>query len=153
MLLLIFHLHGRSINGGSLCKLRNRLVVAVGASLRFGCQDPAPRRILSRGHPFRITAVHKKILVRSIRCIKNAIRNLRWTAENIEMYFLRGFLLSGMLMSDQRRRSCCTLYRMASTTITVRAIKSRDRRTKHKMRLDTWSRNVRASPARRNGFV
>ena len=45
----------------------SRLLVAGGGSLRFGCQHPAPRRIRSRGHPFRIAAVSKKVLVGSIR--------------------------------------------------------------------------------------
>ena len=56
-----------SIEGGALCKLRSRLLVAGGGSLRFGCQHPAPRRIRSRGHPFRIPAVSNKILVRNMR--------------------------------------------------------------------------------------
>ena len=59
--------YDRSIEGGPLCQLRCRLVVAAGGSLRFGCQHPAPPGIRSRGHPFRIAAVNRKILVRSIR--------------------------------------------------------------------------------------
>ena len=49
-----FPSYDRSIEGGPLCKLRSRLLVAAGGSLRFGCQHPAPRRIRSRGHSFRI---------------------------------------------------------------------------------------------------
>ena len=47
----------------------SRLLVAVGGSLRFGCQHSVPRRIRSSGgHPFGIIAVvNKKILVRFIR--------------------------------------------------------------------------------------
>ena len=47
--------------------VRSRLVVAAGGSIHFVRQDPAPRRIGSRGHPFRIAAIDKKKLVRSIR--------------------------------------------------------------------------------------
>ena len=42
-------------------KLRSRLLVAAGGSLRFGCQHPAPRHIRSRGHPFRFAAIDKKM--------------------------------------------------------------------------------------------
>ena len=59
-------LHDRSIEGGALCKLRCRLM-AAGGSLRFVCQHPTPQRIRSRGRPFRIAALNKKILARSIR--------------------------------------------------------------------------------------
>ena len=62
-----FPLHDRNIEGGTLYKLRSQLLVADGGSLRFGCQHPAPQRIRSRGFPFRIAAVNKKTLVRSIR--------------------------------------------------------------------------------------
>ena len=48
-------------------KLRSRLLVTASGSLRFGSQHPAPRRIRSRGHPFRIAAINKKVLVRNIR--------------------------------------------------------------------------------------
>ena len=52
----------------SACYVRgSRLQVATGGSIRFGCQHPAPRRIRSRGHPFRIAAVNKKLLFRSVR--------------------------------------------------------------------------------------
>ena len=57
----------RSLEGGALCKLRSRLLAAAGGNLRFGCQHPAPRRIRSRGHPFRVADVSKKILIRGIR--------------------------------------------------------------------------------------
>ena len=40
----------RSIEGGALCKLRRRGLVAARGSLRFGCQHPALRGIRSRGH-------------------------------------------------------------------------------------------------------
>ena len=36
-----FPLYDRSIEGVPICKLRNRLLVATGGSLRFGCQDSA----------------------------------------------------------------------------------------------------------------
>ena len=62
-----FPLHDRSVDDGPLCKFRSRLLVAAGGSLRFGGQHSAPQRFRSRGHPFRITAVNKKILFRSIR--------------------------------------------------------------------------------------
>ena len=47
--------------------LRRRLLLAAGGSLRFGCQHPAPRRIRSSRHPFRVAAFNKKIINRSIR--------------------------------------------------------------------------------------
>ena len=59
-----------SIEGGAICKLRSRLLVTAGGSLRFDCQHPATRRIRSRRHPFRIAAANKKILVRSISAKK-----------------------------------------------------------------------------------
>ena len=58
-----FNLYHTSIEGGTLCKPSinsSRLLVAAGGSLRFGCQHPAPRRIRSRRHNFRIAAVNKK---------------------------------------------------------------------------------------------
>ena len=58
---------GASKVNHSASYIRSRLVVAVGGSIHFVCQDPAPRRIGSRGHPFRIAAIDKKKLVRSIR--------------------------------------------------------------------------------------
>ena len=39
----------RSIEGGALCKLRSRLVVAAGGSRRFGCQHPAPLSAFEAG--------------------------------------------------------------------------------------------------------
>ena len=44
-----FPLYGRSIEGVALCKLRSRLLVSAGGSLRFGCQHPAPRRTRAGG--------------------------------------------------------------------------------------------------------
>ena len=37
----------------------NRLLVAAGGSLRFGCQHPEPRRIRSRGHPLSEHSGHQ----------------------------------------------------------------------------------------------
>ena len=51
----IFHLHDIRTEGGALyCtyKLRSRLLVAAGGSLRFGCQHPPPRRS-KQGTPFQ----------------------------------------------------------------------------------------------------
>ena len=50
MTIFFFRLYDRSIEAEALCKLRNRLLVAAGGSLRFGCQHHAPHRIRSRGH-------------------------------------------------------------------------------------------------------
>ena len=55
----LFPLYDKSIEGGALCKLGVRLLVAAGGSLRFGCQHPAPQHIRSRGHPFAI-AINRK---------------------------------------------------------------------------------------------
>ena len=46
---VFFPLYDRRIESGPLCKLRSRLLVAAGGSLRFGYQHPAPRRIRRRG--------------------------------------------------------------------------------------------------------
>ena len=51
--------------------------------------------------------------------------------ENIEIYF-RGFLLSGILMSDQRCVEGHAAHcRMVSTTMTTRVIKRQDRSNQH----------------------
>ena len=60
-----FPLYDRIIEGGPLCKLRSRLLVAAGGSPRFGGQGSAHSK--QRGHLFRIAAINKKILLRSIR--------------------------------------------------------------------------------------
>ena len=74
--------------------------MAAGDSLRFGCHDPPPRRIRSREHPFRIAAVNKKIPV-GVYVQKYYDSKALADFRKIEMYF-RGFLISGMLVSDQR---------------------------------------------------
>ena len=49
------------------------------ASYVVGCWWLLPRCIRSRGHPFRIAAVNKKIPTRSkYACETNAIRNVPW---------------------------------------------------------------------------
>ena len=57
----VFPLYDRSIEGGPLCKLRTVVGCRWLQALCFGCQHPAPWRIRSKGHPYRIAAVNKKL--------------------------------------------------------------------------------------------
>ena len=98
----------------------SRLLVAGGGSLRFGCQHHAPRRIRSRGHPFIIAAVNKKILAPYVK--KNAIRSVdkkpdigKWpgvgpTSKNLRLTPNSCFLLAGLYYKDVIRVLNINIY-------------------------------------------